>query len=461
MSGVQASIGIRELLWAAGKALLIALVLTPIVRDIFRAYNVVDRPGIRKVHAYPIPRLGGISIAAAYVIGLAGLLEDRTIAWQLLPGAAVIFFTGILDDFFNLSARFKLLGQIAAACVAFASGLSVPVGPPALRLVLTVAWLLLTINAFNLVDGLDGLCGGLGLVAAGGAFAAALIHGNAMLEYAAIPLVGALLGFLFHNFSRATVFLGDSGALLVGFLAGCFGLMWSAQALGRIAMLAPVLALSLPLLDVALSVIRRFLQAQPIFSADRGHIHHRLLDRGFSPRKAVSLLYLWAAAGAGFALLLSYEPLRAWRWLAAGAYCVVTWACIRQLRYPEFNMAARLLFAGEFRRTVQARTRTQNLVMALQRARSEDDWWIALVGSGHESGWAGVVWLRNGSIHREKRFSNAPAGWTLSVVLNPQETIRVEGNAQTEFQPDLAVFAKAVKGSFAECSGLWEPSRRI
>src|SRR5690348_2148973 len=156
MAAIQASIEARQLLRTAAESFLIALVTTPIVRDIFRAYNVVDRPGIRKVHASPIPRLGGISIAGAYVIGLLALLKDRSLAWQLLPGAALIFFTGILDDFFNLSPRLKLVGQIAAACLAFESGFAVPIGPPPLRFVLTVSWLLLAMNAFNLVDGLDG-----------------------------------------------------------------------------------------------------------------------------------------------------------------------------------------------------------------------------------------------------------------------------------------------------------------
>ena len=454
MAAIQATIETRELLWAVAESFLIALVATPIVRDIFRAYNVVDRPGIRKVHAYPIPRLGGISIAAAYTISLLGWLPDRSLAWRLLPGAAVIFVTGILDDFFNLSPRLKLAGQMAAACLAFANGFAVPIGPPALSGVLTVGWLLLTVNAFNLVDGLDGFCGGMGLIASGAAFVAGLIRGNTLVELATLPLVGALLGFLCHNFSRATVFLGDSGALLVGFLAGCFGLMWSAQAAGRIAMLAPILAFSIPLLDVALSVARRFLRASPIFSPDRGHIHHRLLDRGFSAQRAVSVLYLWSALGAGFALLLSHRPFGVWRWFGVAGYCLATWAGVRQLRYAEFSMATRMLIGGEFRRTLRAKARMAALSAALDRARSEDDWWLTLAGAAGDAGWARLVWLQGGAARREKDFSNEPGGWSFPVRLTAQESIRVDGGAHED--EDLPAFARIVRQSFAQGSRQWE-----
>src|SRR5260370_39448124 len=139
--------------------------------------------------------------------------------WQLVPGIGVIFVVGILDDFFNLPAGFKLLGQIAAGCIAFWTGLRVP-GPAPISFPVTVFWLVLTTNAFNLVDGLDGLCAGLGFTAAMALFFIALMQGNVELECATLALAGGLLGFLCYNFSRATMFLGDSGALLIGFLIG-------------------------------------------------------------------------------------------------------------------------------------------------------------------------------------------------------------------------------------------------
>ena len=306
-------------MWAAFKALIIALVLTPIVRDVFRAYNVVDRPGGRTVHAYPTPRVGGVSIAVAYAaavlafFGPKGQLPDYySEALKLLPGALVIFVTGLLDDFLNLRPAFKLLGQIAARAAVFALGLRIDtvVGftlPLWLSLLCTIFWLLLSTNALNLIDGLDGLCAGMGFLAAMTLFAAGVIQGVPALTFTMLPLAGALLGFLFFNFNPATVFLGDSGALMIGFLLGCGGIIWKNKPGGGGRIAVPLLALSIPLLDLSVSIVRRSLKGQPIFSADRGHIHHRLLDRGLVTRRAALALYLMALPGIAAALVLSFR----------------------------------------------------------------------------------------------------------------------------------------------------------
>ena len=160
----------NSLLLAGLKAFAASLILTPILRDVFRSYNVVDRPGHRRLHAHPIPRIGGVAIAAAYVIAVFPL--DQLSLWRLLPGAAVIFLTGLVDDFFTLKPIFKLAGQTAAALLVFYNGLSVgSLGgnatlPLWLDLPVTVLWVLLTTNALNLIDGLDGLCAGIGSIAA-------------------------------------------------------------------------------------------------------------------------------------------------------------------------------------------------------------------------------------------------------------------------------------------------------
>jgi UDP-GlcNAc:undecaprenyl-phosphate GlcNAc-1-phosphate transferase len=398
----------RELLWPLGTAFIIALVLTPIIRDIFHAYNVVDRPGFRKVHAHPIPRLGGIAIAAAYAIGLVRVSTDEALLWRVLPGAGVILLTGILDDFFNLPANYKLAGQLAAGAVAFWSGLRIDAIagealPLALSLPLTVFWLLLTTNAFNLIDGLDGLCAGMACVASAALFAAASIQGNVALQRAALPLIGALLGFLFYNFSRATMFLGDSGALLIGFLAGCYGIMFMERAPALDA-LAPLMALAVPLMDLSLSVVRRFMTNRPIFSADRGHIHHRLLDRGLTPRRVVLVLLRWALGGSVFALLLTYSSVFLWQGCILLGFCAMALAGIRQLRYSEFNVAAKLLMGGGFRQTLQEKVRIRNLADALERCATEEEWWDLLVQAAREAGWSGVAWIRDRTVQREQIF---------------------------------------------------------
>ena len=157
---------------------------------------------------------------------------------------------------------------------------------------LTLLWLVACMNAFNLIDGVDGLASGLGLFATVTTFVAALLQKNVPLALATIPLAGALLGFLRYNFNPASIFLGDSGSLLIGFLLGCFGVIWSQKSATFLGMTAPLMTLAIPLLDVCLSVVRRYMRHEPLFKADRGHIHHRLLDRGFTPRRVA-----WSSTG--------------------------------------------------------------------------------------------------------------------------------------------------------------------
>lgn len=335
MDGIGGTPQLRTIARWCGIAFLIAVILTPIIRDIFRAYNVVDRPGHRKVHAYPIPRLGGISIAAAYVIALSGMHLTGLMA-KLLPGAAIIFITGILDDFFNLPPKLKLLGQVAAGCVAYWSGLKIP-GPEWISFPVTVFWLVLAANAFNLIDGLDGLCSGLGLTSACALFFMAMMKGDSTLEAATLPLAGALVGFLCYNFNRATVFLGDSGALLIGFLLGSCGLVWSGQAGDHMSMLAPLLVIAVPVTDLSLSIIRRLLARRPIFAADRAHIHHRLLDRGLSAPGVSLVLSAWGVGGGVFAFLLGYPALNPWQWLVICAFLAVMLAGIHQVGYSGYK----------------------------------------------------------------------------------------------------------------------------
>ena len=258
------------LLLASLKAFGISVILTPILRDVFRSYNVVDQPGLRRVHVYPIPRIGGIPIAIAYAVALYTFSGEGVglggPVMKLLPGAGMVFLTGLIDDFFNIRPLVKLGGQIVAALLVFWSGLSISTLasgntlPLWLDLPLTVFWLLLTTNALNLIDGLDGLCAGMGMVATLALFGAAMLYGNQALEYATMPLACALAGFLCYNINPATVFLGDSGALLIGFLLGCYGMIWTQKTSTFLSLLVPVIALSVPLLDVSVAVIRRMLR---------------------------------------------------------------------------------------------------------------------------------------------------------------------------------------------------------
>lgn len=298
-----------------------AYLLTPSIRGWFLKIGWLDRPdGDRKMHATPVPRVGGIAIALAY-LGTYGILAilrlngwkvtpiDFGLVLSILPGAAVVFLIGLLDDKRTVRPWVKLVVQVAAALVAFAGGLHVKIFHLAfvekwwVSLPLTLFWLVLCTNAFNLIDGMDGLSSGLGLCATITLICVATIHHNYALLLATIPLAGALLGFLPYNSNPASVFLGDCGSYALGFLLGCFGIVWSQESATLLGLTAPIVCFAVPLLDLLLAVTRRLLSANPLFGPDRLHVHHRLLDRGLTPRRAVLILYASAAVAAAFALL--------------------------------------------------------------------------------------------------------------------------------------------------------------
>jgi UDP-GlcNAc:undecaprenyl-phosphate GlcNAc-1-phosphate transferase len=451
----------RELLWLAGKALLIASIATPVIRDIFRSYNVVDWPGRRKVHAYPIPRVGGIAIVIAY--GLALLLSrsatplssSSLTMWQIVPGAAIVFFTGLFDDFFTLRPRYKLLGVAVAACVVFWSGLRVSImayHPLSLWVdfPITVFWLLLTSNALNLIDGLDGLCAGMGLMSALTLFTAALLTHNLPLAYATLPLAGALLGFLFYNTNPATVFLGDSGALLIGFLLGCYGMVWTQKSSTLLSMIVPLLALSIPLVDVSLSVLRRFLAHKPIFRADKGHIHHRLLERGLTPRQAVLVLYLSAALAAAFALLATTRHGVRYQGLLIAVLCATAAVGIHKLRYAEFRLAGHLVFGGALTRAVDTKMRLANLAAALERAADPNAWWSALVAGGASLGVVALQWDGEGPARRDQIQQGVPLAWRFRVDVSEADSIEIGGGmGEPASALDLPAMAEILTRTFA------------
>lgn len=448
----------RELMWMAGKAFLIALILTPIIRDIFRSYNLVDRPGKRKVHRYPIPRVGGIAIAIAYGVALLStsksddpLSTSGLAAWQLIPGAAVVFLTGLLDDLFSLRPVVKLLGLVAAGSLVFWSGLRIEgvaqhTLPIWLNYPVTVFWLLVASNAFNLIDGLDGLCAGMGLLASLTLFGAAQLSHQMPLAAATLPLAGALLGFLCYNVNPATVFLGDSGALLTGFLLGCYGMVWTQKASTLLSFLVPLLALSIPLLDVSLSVLRRVLRRKPIFAADRDHIHHRLLDLGLSPQKAVWVLYLVATLIAAIALLATTTHLGRYQGIFIVLFCAVAWLGIHKLGYAEFAVAGRLVFGGVFQRAMGVELRLVELTKALEAAGNDDQWWESLVKGGKALGLVAIHWSGVSDERRAVLIEGVAPAWSFRIALSETEEVEVNGLLGAGANPcDLIGLAEAVR----------------
>lgn len=393
----------NQLLWLALTSFVFTVILTPIIRDLFRSYKVVDEPDQnRKVHVYPIPRVGGIGIAIAYVLTFwvirpRGHELDRewSLVLNILPAAGVIFATGLIDDFFSLKPWQKLAGQFVAALLAIWAGVMIttigghPI-PPVVGAIVTIGWLLVCTNAFNLVDGLDGLAAGVGLFATLTTFATALLQGNQPLAYATLPLAGCLLGFLCFNFNPATVFLGDSGSLLIGFFLGSFGVIWTQKSATLLGITAPLMAMSLPLVDVLLCIVRRWLNNKPIFSADRGHIHHRLLDRGLTPRQAVLLLYGLCGLGAIFSLVQHFANDVYVSLAVVLAFSIAAWLGIHQLGYMEFALAGRMLRSNEFQQNMNAKLRLAHFEKGLRQANSLEDCWNVVVNAHEAFGFRAV-----------------------------------------------------------------------
>ena len=368
---------------------LASLLLTPAVRDIFLRRGLVDLPDERKLHARPTPRSGGIAImlscaisfCLAYLLRPAGAvvsIQHRVLITAVLPATLLIFAVGVADDLLDLRPRYKLLGQFVASAFAVSLGahLTLPHMPFWVNAVISMLWLLACTNAINLIDGMDGLASGVSLLAAGTTLVVALVHGNYGLMLVTAPLVGALFGFLRYNFAPASVFLGDAGSLTVGFILGCLGMVWSTHAVG-LGLLGPLLTLALPLLDVSLAISRRYLRRVPIFKADRGHIHHRILALGFSTRRATLILYGCCLVFAVLALVQSLGR-REFDIFILALFVLIILLGVRRLEYVEFRAVQHVLKSGALRTVVADEIDIHELRNALADASTAEDCWSAL-----------------------------------------------------------------------------------
>ncbi len=323
---------------------LLSLGLTPLCRDAFRTLGILDYPDeLRKVHTTPVPRAGGIAIALSYGVAcLAGYVYFRPAALfppslPIAMGALIVLTAGLVDDVRGLSAKWKLAMSLVAGVVAWTGGVRVSgIGGFAMQdwvsLLITVAWLACCTNAFNLIDGLDGLSTGLGLFATVTMVVAGLLQHNTALVILTLPLAGCLVAFLRYNFSPASVFLGDSGSLLIGFLLGCYGAVWSQKSATLIGMIAPLLALAVPLMDTGMAILRRSRHHRHIFTADREHLHHQLLDLGFTHQGAVLLLYAVCVLAAFLSLLHTMYDQSQVTGAIILVFCTASWWGVRRLR---------------------------------------------------------------------------------------------------------------------------------
>jgi UDP-GlcNAc:undecaprenyl-phosphate GlcNAc-1-phosphate transferase len=438
-----------------------AFVLTPLCRNLAIRWGLVDKPDyIRKFHTRAVPRIGGISIFIAYLLSFALLLllpykfgnltrGHFDVVRNLFAAATIVFFTGLLDDLLRLKAWQKFAGQFAASAVAVWAGVQISgiAGHPLpswCAIPVTLLWLVGCTNAFNLIDGVDGLAVGVGLFATMTTLIAALLGHNIGLAIATVPLAGALLGILRFNYNPASIFLGDSGSLFIGFLLGCYGVLWSQKSATILGMTAPLIALSIPLLDTGVAIIRRFLRRQPIFSADHGHIHHKLLARGLTPRRVVILIYIICGLCAALSLLLSFAHER-FEGPIIILFCAGAWIGVQHLGYTEFEMARRMFLAGNFRPRLKAELQLSTFREDLAAAVTPDQCWEVLQHTYSEFGFCEIRFKLGGRLYTHTTNGHHLANtWTVRIRLSENDYLNLSREFDTEAPPIVARFTDAI-----------------
>ncbi len=293
-------------------AFVVAILATPAVIALAAKTGALDKPDSRKVHNKPIPRIGGVAIYSAFMLSTLSVMIFADFPDEffkeiigLIFSGSVIFAVGLIDDYKNLPAKVKLLGQIIAASILVIlfdvriDFISDPFGDyiylDFFAIPATIFWLVGITNTVNLIDGLDGLAAGISSIAAVTILLVAMEDNILLVAVLTAAIAGAAVGFLFYNFNPASIFMGDSGALFLGFMLAGISIIGAVKSAATIALFVPILALGLPILDTTFAIIRRFRGHVPIFKPDKGHLHHRLLALGFSQRQAVLLMYVISA----------------------------------------------------------------------------------------------------------------------------------------------------------------------
>ncbi|MBZ4647412.1 MAG: UDP-GlcNAc:undecaprenyl-phosphate/decaprenyl-phosphate GlcNAc-phosphate transferase [Petroclostridium sp.] len=284
---------------------LVAFAATPLAKVIAHKIGAIDVPkDERRVHKQPIPRLGGLAIFYGFIVSVLSFIEFDTGVKGILLGALVIVLLGIIDDVYQLKARLKLVIQIAAALIVafygvkiefltnpniFSSQPTIPLGYFALPV--TVMWIVGITNAVNLIDGLDGLAAGISSIASISLLFISLLASESSVAILTAALAGSCLGFLPYNFNPAKIFMGDTGATFLGFILATVSIQGLFKGYAVITFAVPLLILGLPIFDTGYAILRRLLSGKSIMEADRGHLHHRLIDMGFSQKQTVMILY--------------------------------------------------------------------------------------------------------------------------------------------------------------------------
>ncbi len=397
----------------AGVAFLLSLVvagaLTPLVRRFALRLGLLDHAiGSRKIHGRPVPRLGGLAIMAGFYSPLLALAIYETgvgamfyahskTALALLGGGLVIGALGVYDDIRGANAYQKFAVQIVLALWLYWAGfrvevVAVPFGAQVslgfIALPLTVLWIVGVINALNLIDGMDGLAAGVALFAIAANLVIAVLRLDPLMTLFMAALGGAVLGFLFYNFNPASIFMGDTGSMFLGLVLAVSSLQTSQKSSTAVAFLVPIVVLGLPIADTLLALVRRAARGLPLFSADREHVHHRLLALGLSQRKTVVVLYGTCVLLAAGGLLLSFATgLQATLLLCALVAAFLFFA--RRLGYLRVERAAEV--GQQRRRNLVRRAAVRSLGQRLRSKRGAEEIWRALGPVGDEIGARAMV----------------------------------------------------------------------
>lgn len=305
-------------------AMFVSYVLTPYIKKLAFKIGAVDRPDNRKVHKKIMPRLGGLAIYIAFMIGCIASMEITWDIFGILLGGTLIVALGVADDVYQLPAKVKLLGQIAAACVLVIFDIRIewvnnPLGGyfylDMLSIPFTIFWVISFTNVVNLIDGLDGLAAGVSAIASLTVILVAVQMGYFHVAILTAALAGAIIGFIRYNFNPATIFMGDTGSMFIGYMLAAISVYGAVKTAATIALIVPAIALGLPILDTAFAIMRRYVNGRPIFQPDKGHLHHRLLATGMSHKETVLFMYgitavlcigavLWAEMDGFYAALI-------------------------------------------------------------------------------------------------------------------------------------------------------------
>lgn len=314
-----------RLFCACAIALIVGLIMTNVAKVLALKLGVVDKPDARKVHKGLIPRMGGLGIYSGFMAGAVYYIASHpNLAFSgevlgLLLSASIVFATGIVDDVKSIRPTTKLLGQLIAALVFVGFGgyvkfFSNPFGGDIiflnhLGIPVTVLWLVGISNAVNLIDGLDGLAGGVSILSAWTMAVVSLSHGYYMPAALLLVLASATLGFLRYNFSPASIFMGDSGSLTLGFVLGAIAIMGFAKGATVVTLVIPVLILAIPIFDTFFAIVRRLIEHKPVMQPDKGHLHHRLLALGLSHKQTVLIIYAITMFMGCIAILTALLPM--------------------------------------------------------------------------------------------------------------------------------------------------------